>query len=106
MSLEIAGQLTAIGTFLIATGGYFYYRWEFRNKRIRLEKYLKEARNKASDDERGMEGQHTFFHLMKEVSLTEAEILQASFKSNHIERFNIVDKNSKRAIGLLFGYQD
>jgi len=67
---------------------------------------LKEARNKASDEESGKEGQHTFFHLMKEVGLTEAEILQASFKSKRIERLNIVDEKSKKATGLLFGYQD
>ena len=47
-----------------------------------------------------------YFHLMKEVGLTESEILQASFKSKHIERFSILDKNSGRAIGLLFGYRE
>ena len=104
--LEIAANLSAIATFLIAAGGYIYYRWDFYNKRVKLENYLKEARKKASDDERGKKGQHTFIHLMKWVGLTETETLQASFKSNHIERFSIVDKKADRAIGLLFGYSD
>jgi|GEM_PF-4752365 len=43
---------------------------------------------------------------MKEVGLTETEILQASFKSEHIERSSIVDKESNRAVGLVFGYRD
>ncbi len=104
--LEIAANLSAIATFLIAVFGYAYYRWDLRRKRIKLEGYLKEARDKASDDERGKKGQHTFLHLMKEVGLTEEEILHASFKSEHIERLSIVAKGSKRAVGLLFGYRD
>lgn len=41
---------------------------------------------------------------MKEVGLTEAEVLQASFESKNIEHFSIVE--DKRAVGLLFGYKD
>ena len=104
--LEIAAHLSAIATFLIAAGGYIYYRWDFYRKRVKLEKHLKEAKNTASDEKTGKKGQHTFIHLMKEAGLTEAEILQASFKSKHIERLSIKDPNSGRAIGLLFGCRD
>jgi hypothetical protein len=105
-ALEIAGQLSAIATFIIAGGGYIYYRWDFFSKRSKLEAYLKNARAKASDDRRGKQGQHTYFHLMKEVGLTETEILQASFKSKHIERSSIIDKETNRAVGLVFGYRE
>jgi hypothetical protein len=105
-ALEIAGQLSAIATFIIAGGGYIYYRWDFYSKRTKLETYLKNARAKASDDRRGKQGQHSYFHLMKEVGLTETEILQASFKSKHIKRSSIVDEQTNRAVGLLFGYRE
>jgi hypothetical protein len=105
-ALEVAGQLSAIATFVIASGGYMYYRWDFYSKRSKLEAYLKNARATASDDRRGKQGQHTYFHLMKEVGLTETEILQASFKSKHIERSSIVDKQTNRAVGLLFSYRE
>ena len=102
--LEIAAHVSAIATFLIAAGGYFIYRYDFRNKRKKLENYLQNSRNRASDSGQGKKGQHTVIHLMKEVGLTEAEILQASFKSKKIKRFSIVDKQTNRALGLLFAY--
>jgi len=102
--LEIAAHLSAIATFLIAAGGYFIYRYDSIKKRKRLENYLQKSSTRESDSGQGKKGQHTVIHLMKEVGLTEAEILQASFQSKNIRRYSIVDKQTNRAIGLLFAY--
>jgi hypothetical protein len=106
--LEIAAHWAAILTFAGVFYGYCRYLRERRSKRLALENYLRDARDKSSDQS-GKKGRHGIVHLMDKVGLTEAEILQASFDSKHVERFSVTEKGSDgvtRAVGLVFGYKD
>jgi len=97
--LEIAGQLAAIFTAIVAAFGYGLYRWERRARRRRLEMYLKEERLRGVD-----RGQRTLLHLVARVGLTEAELLQAAFDSRVIERRVGTDPETKRANALFLEY--
>jgi hypothetical protein len=105
-TLETLAHVAAILTFLIALFGYAYYLFGFYWKRVKVEGYLKRARDIVSSEKNGKKGIHTAFHLMKEVGVTEEEILQASFHSKHIKRYVSVDEDTGRANGMMFGYQD
>jgi len=49
---------------------------------------------------------HTAIHIMKNVGLTQDEIIQASFASKRIERFVHVNRDTGAADYLLFRYKN
>ena len=99
--LGALGNIAAISTALVAVigaGVYCCNRWR---KRQKLEAYLKAEKAKGKD-----RGQRTILHLIAELGLTESEILQASFVSNHIDRRIAPDPETNRATELLLEYRD
>ena len=80
MSLESVANIAAILTAIVATGAASYYWCDRRQKRVKLEDYLKSEQKVP-----GGNTQHTVLHLMAELGLTEAEILHACFQSTHIK---------------------
>ena len=97
MTLSLLANLAAILTALVAVIGYGFHQWSQWQKRVRLENYLKSQQKKD-----GGYRQQTIIHLMAKVGLTEAEILQASFKSKKICRLVKKDKATGLASHLLF----
>ena len=89
--------ITAMAT-LVGVWGYFSYRFDLRQKRLRLEGYLKEQRGEPKD-----KGQRSLLHLVRHIGLTEDEVIQLSFKSERIER-RIKEDEEGYARSLLFEY--
>ena len=96
--LEMAAQWAAIFTALVAVVAYGGYLLDRGSKRRRLEKYL-EREKKAGRDQ----GQRTILHLVARLGMSEAQIMDAAFRSRHIRR--VVGSDSKgRADVLLLEY--
>ena len=99
--LGTIANIAAILTAMIAVFGYGAYRWDQRCKRIRLESYLKAQKSDGSN-----RGQRSLLHLMAKVGMTEAELIQASFRSSKIVRKIAKDEETGRADALLLEHKD
>lgn len=93
--------LASIATAVAAVGAWGYYLWTRWRKRLRLERYLKDAKARAPE---GKKGQHTIIHLMAECGMTEAEILDAAFRSKKISRPVRTEGASGHAVAILLEY--
>ncbi len=51
-------------------------------------------------------GQRSLLHLMANVGMTEAELIQASFRSKHIKRKIAPDNKTGRADALLLEWKE
>lgn len=98
---SILANIAAILTAVIAAFGYGAYRWDQRKKREKLENYLKAE--KATDKD---QGQRSLLHLMANVGMTEAELIQASFRSKQIKRKIAKDDETGRADTLLLEWKE
>lgn len=58
-----------------------FIKWDLSLKCGRIEEYLKSEKENAGD-----KGQRTLLHLKKHTGMTEAQLLEASFRSKNIER--------------------
>ena len=96
--LEILANIAAILTAMIAVWAYGRFLWERRQKRIRLETHLRDEKNSAD------QGQRTVLHLVAHLGMSEAEIVDAAFKSKVIRRLVSVDDQG-RADRLLLEYE-
>jgi len=81
--LEIASQWAAILTAVVAGSAYGRYLFERRQKRLRLERHLK---NQKAGSKGGDHGQRSIVDLMAALGMTEAEIMDAAFRSLCIKR--------------------
>ncbi len=97
----ILANIAAVLTAVIAAVGYSAYRWDQFTKRKKLEKYLKDEKSDGKD-----RGQRSLLHLMANVGMTEAELIQASFRSDHIERKIAPDDKTGRADSLLLEWKE
>lgn len=86
--LETTSHWAAILTAGVAVWAYGCYLYERRQKRLRLEKYLK-----AEKDVGGDKGQRTVLLLVARLGMTETEVVDAAFRSNCIRR--LVSSDSK-----------
>ena len=100
-NLGTIASFAAIITAIVALFGYGTYRWDQCGKRRRLENYLKSEKAIGSD-----QGQRSLLHLMANVGMTEAELIQASFRSKHIERKIAKDDETGRADALLLEWKE
>src|SRR5262249_28234471 len=92
---NIASILTAV----IAAGASIVYWASKRSRRIRLENYLKEKKEKSPDEP------FSVTRLMADLGMTEAEIFAASFTSRHIARGVRKDDDTGFAAEVLFQYR-
>ncbi|TCU14502.1 hypothetical protein [Rhizobium sullae] len=97
--LGIAANIAAILTAVIATVAYARFLWERRQKRLRLENHLKEERETGFD-----QGNGAILNLVAHLGMTEAEIIDAAFRSKFIQRRVALDQNG-RADRLLLSYE-
>lgn len=101
-TLNIIADIVAIITGVLATIFYFQFRWEKRKKRLQLEAFLKDDRAAGNSPS----GTRTVVALMARLKLTENEVYQACFGSDHIFATYAVDRDTRRATEVLFGYMD
>jgi hypothetical protein len=104
--LQAIANGASIATAIVAVWVWWTLSSDTEEKQRRLEDYLK-AEKTASNDA----GQRTIMHLVAALGLTEAEILNAAFRSKHIVRrvspdqygaasrlFLAYEKNAKSAL--------
>lgn len=94
--LEIAANLAAILTAAIATVAYLRFacaQWLLRRA---LESYLQQEKRSGHNS-----GRRTVMHLMANLAMTEAEVLQAGFQSRKIDVVPGIDDQG-RAVRLYF----
>lgn len=99
--LEIFANIASILTAVVATVVASYYALDRKNKRVKLENYLKAER--LDNPDRHI---HTALHLMARLGLTESEILNASFASDHVIRKEHVNRDTNLTDQILFEYQE
>jgi hypothetical protein len=99
-TLSIVSDWAAILTAVVAIFAYGKYRCDQHSKMRALEKHLKAEKDRSEN-----EGKRTTLHLMGHLSMTEAEVLSASFRSKNIMSFFGTDSNG-RADVLLFQYDE
>jgi hypothetical protein len=75
--LEVAANIAAIITALVATFAYGRFLWERRNKRLRLETCLKNDQH---------QGGRSLLDLATTLGMTDSEIMDAAFRSKRIRR--------------------
>jgi len=83
--LDVMSSIATIATPTVAALAWLWYQNDLRSKKVKLENYLKGGNGP------GKTPQHTIVHLMAGLGLTEAEILQASFRSQHVKRLLTLD---------------
>lgn len=107
MSLHDYADCSSIATLAITvlTGGvgiygYVSYRIDRSRKSKRLEAYLRQEKDTGED-----QGKRTLLRIVRDIGLTEDEIIQASFRNARIGRFIKPDADSGLAKELMFGYK-
>lgn len=105
--INVIANIAAILTAIVALVGYGIYRWDRCAQRRKLETYLKAQKENQSlmltDND---QGQRSLLHLMAKVGMTEGELIQASFRSNHIKRVVATDRETGRANALLLEWSE
>jgi len=96
--LEIAANWAAILTACVATLAYIRFAGAQWLRRRALEAHLREEKRSGHDN-----GRRTVMHLMANLAMTEAEVMQAGFQSGKIEVVPGIDDQG-RAVRLYFEY--
>lgn len=99
--LAVTAQWAAIATAGVALIAYGNFLTRERIKRIRLEAYLKQEKQRGED-----RGQRSLIHLTAKLGLTEPEMLQASFASTKVHRKVVEDEGTGIANLILLEYAD
>jgi uncharacterized iron-regulated membrane protein len=90
LALEIVSHLAAIATGVVAVAAYWMYLHDRKAKRLRLEKHLREEKERDTDH-----GQRTLLHLVARLGMSEGEIMDAAFRSKVIARRVATDKDGR-----------
>src|SRR5690606_2094550 len=96
--LEIAANWAAVLTAAVATLAYLRFVGAQWQRRGALEAYLRTEKRSGRDD-----GRRTVMHLMANLAMTEAEVLNAGFQSGKVAVASGVDDQG-RAVRLYFEY--
>lgn len=99
--LEKCANVAEILTALVAAVFYIGLRWRRWSQMRTLENYLRGDKANAKPP---FTGKRTVVHLMAQLRLTEDEVYQASFRSDHIRCLTAVDYATHRATEVLFEY--
>ena len=91
--------ITFIGA-VVGVFGFFQYLYQLRQRSKSLEELLRNEKMKAKD-----KGQRSVIQIIREVGLTEDEIIQVSFRNPHVGRRVVLDEKGL-AEKLLFEYVD
>jgi hypothetical protein len=97
-SLEVAANWAAILTACPAAVAYARFVGAQWLRRRKLEAHLREEKSACHDH-----GRRTVVHLMANLAMTEAEVLQAGFQSGKIQVVPGTDDQG-RAVRLYFEY--
>ena len=100
--LDAASDIATVILAIVAAGAYGWYQIDIFIKRIRLENFLKgEVKGKRHKDDIG---RRTVLFLASQLRMTEAEVLEAGFKSKRIKCVPGFDKETHRTEVIYFEY--
>ena len=91
------------GVVVIVGAAYAFFEYSIRSwlRRRSLERYLKRERETSGD-----RGQRTLLHLMRNLRMTEAEVMRAGYTSEKIDPLVREDPGTGLAQEILFQYAD
>lgn len=98
--LELAAHGAAILTAVVAVWAWVRYLCDRYKKRLELESHLRMEKALGKN-----KGQRTLLHLTAKLGMTEADILDAAFRSKHICRRVTTDEDGM-AKRLMLEYRD
>jgi hypothetical protein len=101
-ALDAADHVAAILTAGVAVWAWGAYNFGRRQKRLRLETYLRDASLSA---EPGRQGAHSLVHLIAELGMSEGDVMEAAFRSSKIERLRRSDPESGLATHVMLAYK-
>ena len=96
-------DIATIATACVAVVAFSQYQFARCKRVVALENYLRRDRDERGPDDRG---RRTVLHLMAALAMSEADILDAAFRSKHIGRKTAADPETGRAAALYFFYDD
>ena len=100
--LNAAADIATIIMAVVAVGAYAWYQIDLFVRRRRLEDFLKgEEKGKRSKQD---PGRRTVLFLASQLRMTEAEVLEAGFKSRKLRCVPGFDKTTGRADTIYFEY--
>jgi hypothetical protein len=100
--LNAASDIATITLAIVGIGAYGWYQIDLFVRRRRLEAFLKgEVKGKRHKDDLG---QRTVLFLASQLRMTEAEVLEAGFRSKKIKCVPGFDKETHRADAIFFEY--
>ncbi|MEG6507469.1 hypothetical protein V6C03_00615 [Methyloligella sp. 2.7D] len=94
--LEVVSQWAAILTAAVAVWAYAVYRCERYRKRKKLETYLKREKAVGKD-----KGQRSILHLVARLRMSEADVMNAAFRSKHVSCLVAPDFSNRAGMLLL-----
>lgn len=101
-ALDAASDIATVIMAIVAIGAYGWYQIEIVANRARLEEFLKgEVKGKRHKDDLG---RRTVLFLASQLRMTEAEILEAGFKSKKIKCVPGFDEEKHRTDVIYFEY--
>ena len=101
--LNAASDIATVTLALVAVGAYAWYQIDLLVRRSRLEHFLKgEVKGKRHKDD---PGRRTVLFLASQLRMTEAEVLEAGFKSKKLKCVPGFDKETHRADTIFFEYE-
>lgn len=78
--LEVVANIASIVTAIVVAAAWIFYQIQLRKKRSALVDHLKAEKEKKID-----KGQRSVLHLMRNLAMSEDDVLKAAFDSKHIE---------------------
>jgi hypothetical protein len=100
--LSAASDIATISLAIVAVAAYGWYQLDLLMRRRRLEQFLKsERKGKRHKDDLG---RRTVLFLASQLRMTEAEVLEAGFKSRKLICVPGFDKETHRADTIFFEY--
>lgn len=100
--LNAASDIATVLLAVVGIGAYGWYQIDLFVRRRRLEVFLRgEVKGKRHKDD---QGRRTPLFLASQLRMTEAEILEAGFKSKKIKCLPGFDKETHRTDAILLEY--
>lgn len=102
--LDTIDHVASILTALVALVAYGQYQWKRRSKRKLLEDFLRnEHPGKREPNDKG---RRTVMHIMAELGMTEADVLDAAFSSRRVKRTPAQNRDTGRAEAIYLEYSN
>jgi hypothetical protein len=99
--LNIASNIATVGLAIVAIGAYGWYQLDLWIRRERLERFLKSQIGKQSKNDTG---RHSVLFLASQLRMTEAEVMEAGFKSKKLKCVPGYDKEHTHTVVIYFEY--